>query len=53
MRPGLSHGNRRSFCSWPDNTKMIEATTLEEELTSKQRYLLVTTVHEMGHFTSP
>jgi hypothetical protein len=42
---------RRSFCSWPDNNKMIEATTLEEELTSNQRYLLMTTVHEMGHFT--
>ncbi len=42
---------RRSFCSWPDNKKMIEATTLEEELTSKQRSLLMTTVHEMGHFT--
>jgi hypothetical protein len=42
---------RRSFCSWPDNKKMIEATTLEEELTSNQRSLLMTTVHEMGHFT--
>jgi hypothetical protein len=30
---------------------MIEATTLEEELTSNQRSLLMTTVHEMGHFT--
>jgi hypothetical protein len=42
---------RRSFCSWPDSHNMIEATTLEEELTSSQRSLLMTTVHEMGHFT--
>jgi hypothetical protein len=42
---------RRSFCSWPDSRNMIEATTLEEELTSSQRSLLMTTVHEMGHFT--
>lgn len=30
---------------------MIETTTLEEELTSSDRSLLMTTVHEMGHFT--
>jgi hypothetical protein len=42
---------RRSFCSWPDNNNMIETTTLEEELTSTERSLLMTTVHEMGHFT--
>jgi len=42
---------RRSFCSWPDQKGMIEDTTLEEELTSTQRSLLMTTVHETGHFT--
>ncbi len=42
---------RRSFCSWPDRNGMIETTTLEEELTSGQRSQLMTTVHEMGHFT--
>lgn len=42
---------RRSFCSWPDANGMIETTTLEEELTSSNRSLLMTTVHEMGHFT--
>lgn len=42
---------RRSWCAWPDANGMIETTTLEEELTSGQRYQLMTTVHEMGHFT--
>ena len=46
-----SASGRRSFCSWPDQNGMIEYTTLEEELTSSQRSLLMTTVHETGHFT--
>ncbi len=45
------NSGRRSWCAWPDANGMIETVTLEEELTSGQRYLLMTTVHEMGHFT--
>ena len=46
-----NQSGRRSWCAWPDRKGMIETTTLEEELTSGVRSTLMTTVHEMGHFT--